>query len=130
MWILNPRFNLYNIKYSRTVGDHYFLWVFFCYKLWLKIWNFFFLCVLLIHYVSTATFFLLHCDKWDRVVALPRHKFVTGATLLQLVGPDRGSNRTGGEHANWILNPRFNLYNIKYSHTVGDHYFLWGFFLL
>ena len=37
-------------------------------------------------YVSTATFFLLHCDEWYRVVALPRHKFVTGATLLQLVG--------------------------------------------
>ena len=37
-------------------------------------------------YVSTATFFLLHCDKWDRVVALPRHKFVTRATLLQLEG--------------------------------------------
>ena len=36
-------------------------------------------------YVSTATFFLLHCDEWDRVVALPKHKFVTGATLLQLV---------------------------------------------
>ena len=35
-------------------------------------------------YVSTATFFLLHCDEWDRVAALPRHKFVTGATLLQL----------------------------------------------
>ena len=35
-------------------------------------------------YFSTATFFLLHCDGWDRVVALPRHKFVTGATLLQL----------------------------------------------
>jgi hypothetical protein len=36
-------------------------------------------------YVSTATFFfLLHCDEWDRVVALPRHKFVTGITLLQL----------------------------------------------
>jgi hypothetical protein len=35
-------------------------------------------------YVSTATFFVLHCDGWDRVVALPRHKFVTGATLLQL----------------------------------------------
>jgi hypothetical protein len=31
-------------------------------------------------YVSTATFILLHCDEWDRVVALPRHKFVTGAT--------------------------------------------------
>ena len=28
--------------------------------------------------------FLLHCDEWDRVVALPRHTFVTGATLLQL----------------------------------------------
>ena len=36
-------------------------------------------------YVSTAILFLLHCDEWDRVVALPRHKFVTGATLLQLV---------------------------------------------
>jgi len=30
--------------------------------------------------------FLLHCDEWDRVVALTRHKFVTGATLLQLGG--------------------------------------------
>ena len=29
-------------------------------------------------------FFLLHCDEWDRLVALPRHNFVTGATLLQL----------------------------------------------
>ena len=36
-------------------------------------------------YVSTATFYLLHCDEWDRVVALPRHKIVTGATLLQLL---------------------------------------------
>jgi hypothetical protein len=30
-------------------------------------------------------FFLLHCDEWDCVVALPRHKFVTEATLLQLI---------------------------------------------
>jgi hypothetical protein len=29
-------------------------------------------------------FLLFHCDEWDRVVALPRHKFFTGATLLQL----------------------------------------------
>ena len=36
-------------------------------------------------YVSTATFVLLYCDEWDRVVALPRHKFVTGATLLQVM---------------------------------------------
>jgi hypothetical protein len=41
---------------------------------------------LYIIYVSTGTFFFLHCDEWDRVVALPRQKFVTGATLLQL-GP-------------------------------------------
>ena len=34
-------------------------------------------------------FFLLHCDEWDHVVALLRHKFVTGATLLQLVIPER-----------------------------------------
>ena len=37
----------------------------------------------------TATFVLLHCDEWDRVVALPRHKFVTGATLLQIMAPGR-----------------------------------------
>jgi hypothetical protein len=36
-------------------------------------------------YVSTAIYFLLHCDKWDHFVAPRRHKFVTGATLLQLV---------------------------------------------
>jgi hypothetical protein len=28
-------------------------------------------------------FFWLHCDQWHHVVALSRHKFVTGATLLQ-----------------------------------------------
>jgi hypothetical protein len=27
---------------------------------------------------------MFEADEWDRVVALPRHKFVTGATLLQL----------------------------------------------
>jgi hypothetical protein len=30
-------------------------------------------------------FFLFHCDEWNRIVVLPRHKFDTGATLLQLV---------------------------------------------
>ena len=38
-------------------------------------------------YVSTATVFWLQGDEWDRVGALPRHKFVTGATLLQLSTP-------------------------------------------
>ena len=47
-------------------------------------------------YVSTATFFLLHCDEWDHVVALPRQKFVTGATLLQLVVELLLCNRTIG----------------------------------
>ena len=45
-------------------------------------------------YVSTATFILLYCDEWDRVVALPRHKFVTGATLLQLVNMDKSTYST------------------------------------
>ena len=40
-------------------------------------------------------FFLLHCD---RNVALPRHKFVTGATLLQLAGKWWGIFRTGSEN--------------------------------
>ena len=60
-------------------------------------------------YVSTANFFLLHCDEWDRVVALPRHKFVTGATLLQL-GIARNDRwfaylhiQNGGSKIIWIL---------------------------
>ena len=35
-------------------------------------------------FISSAIYFLLHYDEWDRFVAPPRHKFVTGATLLQL----------------------------------------------
>jgi hypothetical protein len=36
---------------------------------------------------------MYHCDEWDRVVALLRHKFVTGATLLQLIiAPPRGES--------------------------------------
>ena len=52
-------------------------------------------------YVSTAIYFLLHCDECDRVVAPPRHKFVTGATLLQL-GKDKlaeESNTPGSEES-------------------------------
>jgi hypothetical protein len=43
-------------------------------------------------YVSTATFLLLHCDEWDRVVALPRHPLssvmqtdVIASILLRMV---------------------------------------------
>ena len=51
-------------------------------------------------YVSTATFILLHCDDWDRVVALRRHNFVTGATLLQLVGSNQDNVSECGDMSN------------------------------
>ena len=63
-------------------------------------------------YVSTAIFF---CSivEWDRVVALPRHKFVTGATLLQLIldVPDESYSRDASCVLNLIstcLLPRQN----------------------
>jgi hypothetical protein len=40
-------------------------------------------------YVSTTTFFLLHCDKWDRVVALPRHPQIAKYGIgIQIVRPE------------------------------------------
>jgi hypothetical protein len=35
-------------------------------------------------YVSTATFFLLHCDEWDRIVALSRQDGRHSAVALLL----------------------------------------------
>ena len=35
--------------------------------------------------IETGRNVLLHCDEWGRFVAPSKHKFVTGATLLQLV---------------------------------------------
>ena len=76
-------------------------------------------------YVSTATFFLLHCDEWDRVVALPRHKFVTGATLLQLIihsrirdFPENTTQTESNENRNYhpYLGKRNN--NIIYFYEV------------
>ena len=64
-------------------------------------------------YVSTATFFLLHCDEWDRVVALPRHKFVTGATLLHLV--DSKQIYTVYEASACGSMPNFNENNIGFT---------------
>ena len=40
-------------------------------------------------YVSTATFLLLHCDEWDRVVALPRHKFSPRSYIIAARGCGR-----------------------------------------
>ena len=60
-------------------------------------------------YVSTATFFLLHCDEWDRIVALPRHKFVTGATLLQL---------SNSSHLEWRVEPSDTLLKWDYPRTI------------
>jgi hypothetical protein len=53
-------------------------------------------------------FFLLLCDEWDRVVALPRHKFVTGATLLQL---------------NWSSKPTFLAHLAKGNVIFCHHLF-------
>jgi hypothetical protein len=63
-------------------------------------------------YVSTATFILLHCDEWDRVVALPRHKFVTGATLLQLQFPQTTQQYNGSN----------NLVQIYRSFSITGNY--------
>ena len=69
-------------------------------------------------YVSTATFVLLHCDEWDRVVALPRHKFVTGATLLQLGLPEKGNGGNKfvtamGKVGRWVMVLNFTFNNIS-----------------
>ena len=66
-------------------------------------------------YVSTATFFLLHCDEWDRVVALPRHKFVTGATLLQLL---KTESKNKARHK---YNFSFKLKVIKFAEEKEKH---------
>jgi hypothetical protein len=56
-------------------------------------------------------FFLLHCDEWDRVVALPRHKFVTGATLLQLkIGPNSDVDKNFSK-----MYSQYVLFRNKYS---------------
>jgi hypothetical protein len=67
-------------------------------------------------------FFLLHCDEWDRVVALPRHKFVTGATLLQLYEPRKVQDtryfifqiRAPGGHDTFIINA-YTINKVKYN---------------
>jgi hypothetical protein len=72
-------------------------------------------------YVSTATFFLLHCDEWDRVVALPRHKFATGATLLQLIAMvclKKSKNKIAGQHTIYLSHPCIGSGNSAPSFTV------------
>ena len=67
-------------------------------------------------------FFLLHCDEWDRVVALPRHKFVTGATLLQLYEPRKVQDtryfifqiRAPGGHDTFIIST-YTINKVKYN---------------
>jgi hypothetical protein len=54
-------------------------------------------------------FFWLHCDEWDRVVALPRHKFVTGATLLQLSHPTKKKQHVNLIRLYIILTHTFHL---------------------
>ena len=35
-------------------------------------------------YISTAIYFLLHCDEWNHFVAPPRHKFVTSYIIAAI----------------------------------------------
>ena len=73
-------------------------------------------------YVSTATFFLLHCDEWDRVVALPRHKFVTGATLLQLVPSKHHARNVQFNLVHWLIflnNILSNPTNLYFQQKMG-----------
>ena len=74
-------------------------------------------------YVSTANFFLLHCDEWDRVVALPRHKFVTGATLLQLGFPHSEDSVENSKVVSGNYPPLFE--GMHYLHNLNrfDHFF-------
>jgi hypothetical protein len=90
-------------------------------------------------YVSTVTFFLLHCDEWDRVVALPRHKFVTGDTLLQLQNDcaasinafkcENGRVVTIGKHSRlnrqiWYRHPNSEAGNDEIQNVNMDFYFV------
>jgi hypothetical protein len=72
--------------------------------------------------------FLLHCDEWDRIVALLRHKFVTGATLLQLVKLVKCDHRNRMKRVtlNNILHVKLNCNKQCYEHvsnTVVDKFF-------
>ena len=84
-------------------------------------------------YVSTATFFLLHCDEWDRVVALPRHKFVTGATLLQLIAMvclKKSKNKIAGQHTMYLSHPCIGSGNSAPSFTRSLHIHISAFLLI
>ena len=63
-------------------------------------------------YSRNENLYLLHCDEWDRFVAPPRHKFVTGATLLQLENTYSKNNS--------VIPGKFNIYRscIKSSIAV------------
>jgi hypothetical protein len=67
-------------------------------------------------YVSTATIFLLHCDEWDRVVALPRHKFVTGVVTI---GKHSRLNRQI-----WYRHPNSEAGNDEIQKVNMDFYFV------
>jgi hypothetical protein len=72
------------LKVFITVCIHYLCSSSSFFRICVQVWTTKYKFVLIFLFLRVATFYLLNCDEWDRVVALPRHKFVTGATLLQL----------------------------------------------
>jgi hypothetical protein len=73
-------------------------------------------------YVSTAAFFLLHCDEWDHVVALPRHKFVTGATLRlnRQIWYRHPNSEAGNDEIQNFQREDFILWELHSKILVGD----------
>ena len=64
-------------------------------------------------------FFLLFCDEWDLVVALPKHKFVTGATLLQLDWKVRASFKNGqSKKSHYVLISKHTLIPLFTEHFL------------
>jgi hypothetical protein len=77
-------------------------------------------------YVSTATFFWLHCDEWDRVVALPTTRPFSLPCYLQ--GSENGRVVTIGKHSRlnrqlWYRHPNSEAGNDEIQNVhIEDFY--------
>jgi hypothetical protein len=64
-------------------------------------------------------FFLLHCDEWDRVVALPRHKFVNRQIWYRHPNSEAGNDEIQNVQI-WI----FILWELHSKILVGDKHII------
>jgi hypothetical protein len=92
-------------------------------------------------YVSTATFFLLHCHEWDRVVALPRHILQADVKIpivttrpfslpCYLQGSENGRLVTIGKHSRlnrqiWYRHPNSEAGNDEIQKFREKIFILW-----